>query len=255
MLKNGDDSFEFPIGDSQFFRFAAISAPDNAGDIFAAKYYFESPGTGRPLENKEGVLELIDDQEYWTISRESGSSTVLLTLSWNEDTTTPQNIVANPQSSIRIARWDETLQLWLDEGGVVDVNNRTVTTPVVLDQFGVFTLARGNEDFILPGDVIVYNSISPNTDGKNDFFRIENIQNLANNTVEIYNRWGVQVFETSNYDSNGNVFDGFSNGRLTYRDDERLPTGTYFYVISYDLTENGTTTRIEKAGYLYLSTD
>ena len=73
--------------------------------------------------------------------------------------------------------------------------------------------------------------------------------------MEVYNRWGVRVFETDDYDSNGNVFNGFSDGRLTVNRDDQLPTGTYFYILSYDYTSDGTTRRIEQAGYLYLTTD
>ncbi len=253
--KDGDDTFQFPIGDGGFFRYATISAPDNTDDVFTAKYFFENPDTNYPLSNRTGVIELIDDQEYWIVTRDSGNSTVLLTLSWEEGTTTPQEIVNNPLTSIHIVRWDETLQLWVDEGGAVNPANKTVTTPLRLDDYGVFTLARVNESIILPGDVIIYNGVTPNGDGKNDYFIIENIQNLANNHVQIFNRWGVEVFETSDYDTNGNVFDGYSEGRLTINQSNRLPTGTYYYILTYDYDNNGTTERIKKAGYLYLTTE
>jgi hypothetical protein len=48
------------------------------------------------------------------------------------------------------------------------------------------------------------------------------------NTVEIYNRWGVLVFETRNYNNETNAFNGYSNGRTTVGRSSGLPTGTYF---------------------------
>lgn len=258
--KFGDNSFTYPIGDAQYFRYAAISAPDNNTDLFTAKYFFENPvgqtiNGETPTASTTGVITLLDTNEYWTITRDIGNSQVLLTLSWEEGTTTLPEVAANPQTAIHIVRWDEAQQLWVDEGGIVDADNKTVTTPLSLDAYGIFTLARVNESLLLPGDVVVYNGITPNGDGVNDYFIIDNIQNLANNTVEIFNRWGVKVFGTSNYDTNGNVFNGFSDGRITVSGDNLLPTGTYYYVLSYDYTSGGSTERIKQAGYLYLTAE
>jgi gliding motility-associated-like protein len=258
--KNGDDSFIYPIGDKQLFRYAAISAPDNLTDTFTAKYYFENPiGTTvngeTPTTSVAGVISLLDNAEFWTVTKDAGSSDILLTLTWEELSTTPQAIAADPQTAIHIVRWDEAEQLWVDEGGLVDPANKTVTTPLRLDNYGIFTLGRVKEDLILPGNVVVYNGVTPNGDGVNDYFLIDNIQNLANNNLQVFNRWGVKVFETNNYDSAGNVFDGYSEGRLTISGNDQLPTGTYYYVLSYDFTDNDSTQRVKKAGYLYITTE
>jgi gliding motility-associated-like protein len=258
--KNGDDSFIYPIGDKQLFRYAAISAPDNLTDTFTAQYYFENPiGTTvngeTPTASVAGVISLLDNAEFWTVTNDTGISDVLLTLTWEEFSTTPQAIAADPQTAIHIVRWDEAEQLWVDEGGLVDPVNKTVTTPLRLDNYGIFTLGRVKEDLILPGNVVVYNGVTPNGDGVNDYFLIDNIQNLANNNLQVFNRWGVKVFETNNYDSAGNVFDGYSEGRLTISDNDQLPTGTYYYVLSYDFTDNDSTQRVKKAGYLYITTE
>ena len=34
------------------------------------------------------------------------------------------------EATLRIVRWDEVQQLWIFEGGVVDIANNTVTAPV-----------------------------------------------------------------------------------------------------------------------------
>ncbi|PKB18923.1 gliding motility-associated C-terminal domain-containing protein [Flavobacterium sp. 5] len=103
--------------------------------------------------------------------------------------------------------------------------------------------------------IIIHNALSINEDGKNDYFQIENIEDndcYKNFKVEIFNRWGVLVFERENYNNEGNAFRGRSEGRTTISKNEGLPTGTYFYIISYDTVDGGKTQNIKKDGYLYL---
>ena len=259
--KNGDDSFTFPIGDKQLYRFAAISAPNGIAEHFTAKYYFENPvgitfNNETPTASKAGVITVIDTAEYWTVTNDTDASNVLLTLSYADGLTTPDDITKNPESGIHIVRWNDSEQLWVDEGGIVDVSNKTVTTPLRIDgEYGIFTLGRVNEALTLPGDVVVYNGVTPNGDGVNDYFLIDGIQNLANNKLQVFNRWGVEVYATEDYDTNGNVFNGFSNGRITINEEAKLPTGTYYYVLSYDFSNNGSVERIKKAGFLYITTE
>ena len=84
--------------------------------------------------------------------------------------------------------------------------------------------------------VVVYNAVTPNGDGAYDVLTIENIENFPNNSVRIYNRWGVLVFSTRAYNTQGNTFDGTSEGRATVARDNKLPTGTYFYILEYETT-------------------
>ncbi|WP_420600866.1 gliding motility-associated C-terminal domain-containing protein [Flagellimonas sp.] len=100
------------------------------------------------------------------------------------------------------------------------------------------------------GEISIGNSIiTTDGDGINDYFRIVNIESFPQNTVEIYNRWGVIVFETTGYDNNSNVFNGFSTGRATFKGSEHLPAGVYFYIIKYVDGSNFNS----RSGYLYLN--
>ena len=77
-------------------------------------------------------------------------------------------------------------------------------------------------------DIVVFNGISPNGDGLNDFLTIQNIELLPetkNNTVTIYSRWGDEVFKVSDYNNKDRVFKGNTNNG------SKLPAGTYFYKI------------------------
>ncbi|MFV8225653.1 gliding motility-associated C-terminal domain-containing protein, partial [Christiangramia aquimixticola] len=90
--------------------------------------------------------------------------------------------------------------------------------------------------------------LSPNGDGINDYFSIKGLDQYEENTLKIYNRWGVLLYEASNYGQNDKLFRGISEGRLTIRKGEELPAGTYFYVLRF---KDGTWK--SKSGYLYLT--
>jgi len=68
-----------------------------------------------------------------------------------------------------------------------------------------------------------YNIITPNRDGQNDVLVIDNIQLYPGNAFTIFNRWGREVYRTTNYQNNWGG-DG-------------TPAGTYFYLLKLS---NGT---------------
>ncbi|MEO2066641.1 MAG: gliding motility-associated C-terminal domain-containing protein, partial [Flavobacteriaceae bacterium] len=101
----------------------------------------------------------------------------------------------------------------------------------------------------------IFNGITPNGDGNNDYFKIKGIEYYPNNNVKIYNRWGVLVYETENYGILGgtnNLFVGISEGRITYRQNQELPTGTYFYIIYFQDSNPG---QSSYTGYIYINRD
>ena len=106
-------------------------------------------------------------------------------------------------------------------------------------------------------NVVIHNAFSPNGDGINDLFKIDNIDLTTcypENSVEIYNRWGILVFETVNYNNTTNYFDGTSRGRTTVKESDGLPTGTYFYIITYKSLDGNNVLKSNKEdGFLYLS--
>ncbi|GAA3960380.1 hypothetical protein GCM10022210_05110 [Mucilaginibacter dorajii] len=73
--------------------------------------------------------------------------------------------------------------------------------------------------------VVIPNSFSPNGDGTNDTWVIKNIDNYANCTVAIYNRYGAKVYSSTGYQV---VWNGLYHGVA-------IPSGTYYYII--DLKE------------------
>ncbi len=92
--------------------------------------------------------------------------------------------------------------------------------------------------------ITIYNGLTPNGDGFNDVFYIENIANFPDNHVTIYNRWGQLLYETKNYDNVDKCWKGtVASGTQT------APSGTYFYIIDLN---NGAKL---KKGWIELTTN
>lgn len=112
----------------------------------------------------------------------------------------------------------------------------------------------GTPDYLEPNaieaDIEVFNVVTPNDDGIHDVLAIRGLEAYPNNTIRIYNRWGVQVYVTKAYDTQGNVFDGTSEGRVTIDQESKLPVGTYFYILDY---EDNTGAMKSMTGYIYLN--
>lgn len=89
-------------------------------------------------------------------------------------------------------------------------------TDTITGCFDVFeeTLTTQNCDLTIP------NVFTPNGDGINDLFEIENLEYYPENTIVIYNRHGKKVFEQNNYENN-------------WWDGENYAQGTYYYVLTY----------------------
>ena len=98
----------------------------------------------------------------------------------------------------------------------------------------------------------IFNGITPNGDGSNDYFRILGIENYPDNQLKIYNRWGVLVYESEQYGQGNNLFYGISEGRATFQKDKELPSGTYFYILTFTGTNPG---KDSYSGYLYINRD
>ncbi|WP_245859554.1 gliding motility-associated C-terminal domain-containing protein [Spirosoma aerolatum] len=77
--------------------------------------------------------------------------------------------------------------------------------------------------------VFIPEGFSPNGDGVNDRFVIQNVPTGITIQVEIYNRWGHLVYQNMNYK---NDWDGTSNQGVKTADSRQgLPDGTYYYQI------------------------
>ncbi len=118
---------------------------------------------------------------------------------------------------------------WTPNIGTLDnynASNPTASNTVTIIYTVTVTDANGCSSsdtvtvFIYP-EIKIPNGFSPNSDGKNDVWQIDNIFQFPDNVVEVYNRWGELLFMSKGY---AIPFDGKYNGK-------DLPVGTYYYII------------------------
>jgi gliding motility-associated-like protein len=115
---------------------------------------------------------------------------------------------------------------FLDNSGVADPVAQRVDADItyivtVTDTNGCINTATVSIDVLNDFHLVVYNVITPNDDGYNDTWIIDNIWAYPNAEVIIFNRYGMEVFRGTNY---ANDWDG------TYNDKD-LPDGAYYYVV------------------------
>ena len=71
------------------------------------------------------------------------------------------------------------------------------------DSTGIILASNSNTACVnFANKLAFYNIITPNGDGQNDVFVIDNVALYPGNSLSIYTRWGRQVFMTTNYQNN-----------------------------------------------------
>ncbi|XZF16210.1 gliding motility-associated C-terminal domain-containing protein [Chitinophagaceae bacterium MMS25-I14] len=87
-------------------------------------------------------------------------------------------------------------------------------------------------------DITIHNVITPNGDGKNDNWIIENLSLYPKSTIQLYDKLGDKVFDQTNYQGD------WTGGNL--------PSGVYYYYINLK-EPNKTTGREIYTGYLMIN--
>ena len=117
--------------------------------------------------------------------------------------------------------------LWEFGNGNIDINQNTNYS---YDQSGTFPVTLTIQDELGCEDKTVQvitvreqfkipDGFSPNGDGINDVFEIQGLEGISGASIQIFNRWGAVVFESSNYVP-GQFWDAKNN-----------TDGTYFYIL------------------------
>lgn len=247
--KKGKLPFVYPIGHDNYFRPMRTFGSNAPENWLAAIYHHENSNTYFPHEAKELGIEMISTTEYWELMDYEVVDNVYITLSLDDRTTDP--IFRNPENEPTIVAWNREMEQWIDIGGLINSDASEITSIFKVDIYSAYTLATKEEIIEEEDDFEIFNAVNPSDTNGNEYFRITGLDKYPNNKVSIYNRWGVEVFNTRAYDTNGNVFKGLSDGRVTIQRNKELPEGTYFYVI--ERIDEQTGKRLTNAGYLYLT--
>lgn len=136
----------------------------------------------------------------------------------------PSDLLLDP-GAFQTYRWQDNSRLStfrVEAGGMFRVE--------VIDAFG----CSGSDEVILlercPSQVYAPNAFSPNDDGTNDRFQVFT-SDITSMQLRIFDRWGNQVFETTDPDA---AWNGFWLNRPA-------PVGVYVWMLLYEgFQEDGT---------------
>jgi gliding motility-associated-like protein len=140
-------------------------------------------------------------------------STVVFTNTSTIDGGTIVSIVWSIDSTI--LGTGNTLTQLFDTPGTYPI---TITVTTADGCTGTFTY----QQIVIPTEIEVPNVFSPNGDGQNDALEFSGVQYYPNTRLNVYNRWGQSIFESTSY-------------KNTWRAPD-VAEGTYYYVLKL---ENG----------------
>lgn len=121
--------------------------------------------------------------------------------------------------------------------------NHTNVASIVSDDEDANIDNNTSEVIVEPHCLTVFNQISPNGDGENDYFHIDCIEQFPNNSLVVYNRYGNIVYSIEGYK---NDWDGIANVGGVVGKGEPLPIGTYYYLLKIEEKE------FESTGWIYI---
>ncbi len=229
----GQQGFTFPVGDTQFLRPLILNS-EGVNAFAKCAYFFEDPNfpsTFSPFNTqiKPRSIEAVSTFEFWRLE---GSVSSNATLSWNARSNL--SLIAEEVGNILVMGWSKSAQQWLSLGNTAiggDLSAGFVTSgPFVPDDFEILTFGS----LAIAEEILTLDNyyISPNGDGINDFLQIPELEQSPNNSLEIYDRRGLKVFQITNYQ---NEFTGISNvDNMVLNRGIGLPEGLYYYIISMD---------------------
>ncbi len=242
-------TFTFPVGDDERLRPLTI-ASDVINPLAKCAYFYESPNTPSTFSKsyqtstKDTEFLAISEKEFWHLE---GDVPTMVTLTW--DDWSDINTFATYISDIKVVGWNKKQKKWINLGNT-DVQGEmsygSVTSEeFVPNEYEIITLG-GNDDKLEAFTTIELDNyfMTPNGDGQNDFLVLDGIESSPNNTIQIFDRYGVLVYSKKNYQ---NEFNGISNRNSVIGRESGLASGIYFYIITLnDL-------RQKHQGYLYIS--
>ena len=246
-------NFTFPVGDSEFLR-PLIVRSESENPFSKCAYFFENPNAPSALNGSFNTTTLdldlasVSGAEFWRLE---GSVSSTISLSWN--TRSAISNLTDEATKVVVAGWSKAGNRWENLGAnpvMGTLEEGAVTSDsFVPDDYEIITLGISKVPFE-PLSLNILTSldnyfVSVNGDGINDSFFIPELEDSPNNLVQIYDRYGLKVFEKANY---RDEFVGVANvGDFILNKDKGLPEGIYFYTI-YSIDSD-----LNYQGFLYLA--
>lgn len=241
-------SFTFPVGDAVQLRPLVLNS-DAVNNLGKCAYFFEDPNSPSTFASpfttaiKAETLGPVSTVEFWRLE---GSVPSTVQLSWNERSTI--SLLTDDPTTLTVVGWRKATNQWeslIGGQAMGDMTQGFVSSQsFVPDDYEVLTLASslGEAHELISVDNYL---VTPNGDGNNDSFIIPELAQSPNNSLQIFDRFGLKVFEMENYTDE---FRGFANtGTILMGKEKGLPIGVYFFIVEMrDLN-------LDFQGFLYLA--
>jgi hypothetical protein len=128
--KTGNTAFQFPVGNKGNYQPVSISAPSVATDAYTAQYFYTNPHPTYNNTLRVPSLTNISECEYWSMTRNTGTSNVNITAGWNSNSCCISDLAV-----LRVGVWEGAQ--WTDHGNGGTTGTKsagTITTASPLTQ-------------------------------------------------------------------------------------------------------------------------
>lgn len=225
-------NFTFPVGDINQLR-PLILASQAVNPLAKCAYFFEDPNNPNSLsggfntESRPPDIGAVGTSEFWRLE---GSVPSTVQLTWNPRSAI--DAITDDIAKVILVGWSKATRRWESLAGAAAVGDfqqgMVESATFVPDDYEILTFGALGE----PRDYLTLDNylITPNGDGRNDALVISELALSPNNHLQIYDRFGLKVFDMINYTDQ---FVGYSNvNNAVIKRDEGLPQGVYFYIIN-----------------------
>lgn len=222
--------FNFPVGDQLQLRPLVMNS-DNGSTVAKCAYYFEDSDatatTRQPGTNhKSPQIAVVSNREFWKLQASEASR---ITVDWNSRSQLED--LTRDLQKITLAGWSKAEARWVPLGREYIHGNiysgSIGSAPFRPDDYAAITFGslHGQPELSAGGNYI----LSPNNDGINDLLVFREPWIGGKNSLKIFDRNGLKVFEKINYI---NEFNGrASTGKFLINPGSRLPEGIYYYLL------------------------
>nr|WP_294895878.1 gliding motility-associated C-terminal domain-containing protein [uncultured Pedobacter sp.] len=220
---NSAADYEFPLGSkitgTFVYRPVTIKTKDNLDNVIGLSFVDKDPtNEGYNRTSKRFDVNEINSKYFYLADQKSGTSQLEYQFTFDKTIDGDFN---------QLVKWIN-FGLW-EKAGISNVRPVSAAQPdtkmVTLSTLAPISKLPLTMSFITPTNdpITIFNSFSPDGDGKNDKWEIKNIDLFPDNELTILNRWGSEIVKIKGY-NNANAWDGAG-----------LNNGTYFYLLKVNI--------------------
>ncbi len=220
---NTTDTYTYPLGSkitaNLVYRPIMINSADQSGNSIGLSFVNKDPATeGYNRNSKRFDVNEVNPLYFYLVDQKAGTSRIDYRFYFNQSEDGNFNQLVK---WIDFGLWEKAAISNVQPTGVSAMNDHVFTfstlKPVNALPVTMASITPTNDP------ITIFNSFSPDGDGKNDKWEIKNIDLFPDNELTILNRWGSEILRVKGY-NNAGAWDGGG-----------LNNGTYFYLLKVNI--------------------